>query len=304
MAAETSGSRANRVEDPSVLLDNLVWEDEAEDPDEKSKWLALARFNCLADWNKALHQGPWDFKGMALTIAKHDGFKNPESVKLDNIETWCQIHRLPNMVLKREQFVINMVQRIGEVMEVQIVLPNGFIGEFIRVRVKIDVSKKLTRFVGFTKAGVTEYYQVKFEKPPVFCFMCGLRGHWHEECVSGEHDKKDMECGSFILASLRGADGSRNSVRGTGRGSGRGSGTGDDDDEAATAERRGGPAGTRGHGRGKVRGFQARDPQINTTDAKHLHTSWRFNGTNAQFDLGAGGSLTWLVPHRRCGMMH
>ena len=31
-------------------------------------------FNCLADWNKALHQGPWDFKGMALILAEYDCF--------------------------------------------------------------------------------------------------------------------------------------------------------------------------------------------------------------------------------------
>ena len=54
--------------------------------------LFSVQFNCLADWNKALHQGPWDFKGMALIIDEYDGFKNPESVKLDKIETWCQIH--------------------------------------------------------------------------------------------------------------------------------------------------------------------------------------------------------------------
>ena len=65
---------------------------------------------------------------------------------------WCQIHQLPDMVLKREQFVKNMAQRIREVVELQIVLSNGFIGEFIRFRVNLDVTKKLTRFFGFTKA--------------------------------------------------------------------------------------------------------------------------------------------------------
>lgn len=124
--------------------------------------LFSVQFNCLADWNKAIHQGHWDFRGMALIIAEYDGFKKPETVKLDKIETWCQIHKLPDMVLEREQFVKNMAKRIGEVHEVQIVLPNGFIGEFVRVRVKLDVTKKLTRFVGFTKSGETEYYQVKF----------------------------------------------------------------------------------------------------------------------------------------------
>ena len=106
-APSSSGSRrADRMEPSQLLerlhleddeLDNLVWEDEVEDPEEKPKWLALARvlteksfsqgaligdmrgawnparevvwrrinanlfsvqFNCLADWNKALHQGP------------------------------------------------------------------------------------------------------------------------------------------------------------------------------------------------------------------------------------------------------
>ena len=218
------------------------------------------QFNCLAGWNKALHQGPWDFKGMTLIMAEYDGFKNPESVKLDKIETWCQIHKLPDTVLKREQFVKNMAQCIGEVMEVQIVLPIGFIGEFIRARVQLDVSKKLTRFVGFTKGGETEYYQVKFEKLPVFCFMCGLLGHWHEECGLGEHDKKDMEWGSFIMASPRGAGGNRNPARGAGRGSGHGPGAGGEDDDAEAGGRKGGLAGLRGRGRGFGRDMHAREP--------------------------------------------
>ncbi|XBI91979.1 hypothetical protein VPH35_029165 [Triticum aestivum] len=225
---DASRSRGKSSEDPSSLLerlhleedelDNLVWEEEVEEPEEKPKWLALARvltkksfsqgaliedmkatwnsrevvwhrinpnlfsiqFNCLADWNKAIHQGPWDFKEKALMIAEYDGFKNPETVKLDRIETWCQIHMVTDMVLKREQFVKNMAARVGEVTDLQIVLPNGFVGEFIRARVKLDVNKKLTRFVGFTKARETKFYQVKFEKLPVFCYMCGLLGHWHE----------------------------------------------------------------------------------------------------------------------------
>ncbi|KAE8809605.1 putative disease resistance protein RGA3 [Hordeum vulgare] len=108
---------------------------------------------------------------MALIIDEYDGFKKPETIKLDKIETWCQILKLPAMVLKREKFLKCMSSRIGKVLELQIVLPNGFVEEFIRVRVKLDVTKKLARFVSFTKAGATEFYQVKFKKLPVF-FIC------------------------------------------------------------------------------------------------------------------------------------
>lgn len=108
--ADGSGSRDQRMEETDKLLerlnlqdeetDDLVWEDELDVEEIKTKWLALGRlltmknfsqsaliadiraawnpaqaviwrrinanlfsiqFNCLGDWNKAMHQGPWDF---------------------------------------------------------------------------------------------------------------------------------------------------------------------------------------------------------------------------------------------------
>lgn len=115
-----------------------------------------------------------------------------------------------------------MAKRIGEVQEVQITLPNGFVGEFIRIHINLDVNKKLTRFVSFTRKGETEFYQVKFEKLPTFCYACGKLGHWHEECGSGEHDEKKFEWGPFILASRRGRGGSRGSGPSRDGGAGRG----------------------------------------------------------------------------------
>ena len=102
------------------------------------------QFLCLADWNKALHQVPWEFRGFgALIMAEYDGLLNPETIKLDKLETWSQIHKLPDAVLKNEGFVKNMAKRIGKVQELQITLPSGFIGQFIRVRVKLDVAQTL-----------------------------------------------------------------------------------------------------------------------------------------------------------------
>ena len=90
----------------------------------------------------AVHKGPWEFRGFgALIIAEYDGFSNPESINLDKIETWSQIHKLPDGVLKNEDFVKNMASRIGEVQELQITLPSGYVGQFIQVRVKLDVNK-------------------------------------------------------------------------------------------------------------------------------------------------------------------
>ncbi|KAE8810769.1 hypothetical protein D1007_12493 [Hordeum vulgare] len=232
------------VEDDEA--DDLVWEDEIDVEEIKPKWLALGRvltmkifsqsalitemkaawnpaqpvvwrrikanlfsiqFSCLADWNKAMHQGPWDFHGMALLTKEYDGFTNPKKVKLDRLETWCQIHMLPDGVLKSKSALHNLASRVGAVEEVHVTLPNRFIGDFIRARVKLDVTKKLTRAVGITKGGVTQKYLVKFEKLPTFCHACEFMGHWHEEYGSGEHDQSKFEWGRFLMAGRKGRGG-------------------------------------------------------------------------------------------------
>ena len=97
---------------------------------------------------------------------------------LDKLETWCQIHKLLNEVLKGKTFLENLAKRSDEVQEAQVTLPNGFIGEFIHVRLKLFVSKKLSRVVGIKKGGETVKYLVKFEKLPISC-------HAYELIVTG-----------------------------------------------------------------------------------------------------------------------
>ncbi|KAE8772007.1 putative disease resistance protein RGA3 [Hordeum vulgare] len=175
-------------------------------------------------------------------------------VKLGRTETWCQIHTVPDMVLKRDKFIKAMAAQIGEVLELQIVLPNGFVGEFVRARVRLDVNKKFTLFVSFTKAGQTDFYQVKFEKIPVFCYNCGLLGHSHEECGTGEHDTNNLEWGLFILSPRRGRGG-------RGRGQEHGPGRASDRDRNPSDE----PTNTFGRGRGAGR-------------TASRHNNWRDNG--------------------------
>jgi hypothetical protein len=235
--------------------DGFVWEDEAPDPTAKAKWLAVAKvhtsrgfsssalyadmrsawnpakevvwrkiddnlftvqFGCLGDWEKAMYMGPWLFRNnYALMMEKYDGFQNPRSIALNKVAVWTRVMQLPDNYLK-EPVIRGMCRKVGEVREVQITLPAGYIGEFVRVRIKIDVEKKLNRFVSVTRDKKKDWYQLKYEKLPVFCGACGLLGHWYQECGTGEHDESKLEWGSFLLA-----DGGRGSGRGwsSGRGS-------------------------------------------------------------------------------------
>jgi hypothetical protein len=76
--------------------------------------LFTIQFNCLVDWNKAMHEGPWLFREQALIIEEYDGFSNPRSIKLDCVTVMAQVHQLPDNYL-REQVIKGMCRNVGEV---------------------------------------------------------------------------------------------------------------------------------------------------------------------------------------------
>ncbi|KAE8803038.1 hypothetical protein D1007_21249 [Hordeum vulgare] len=186
---EGSGS-GNQMEDASKLLermnlqdeevDDLVWEDGIDAMEIKPKWLALGRLltsknfsqsaliaDMKATWNPT-QAVVWRRINANLYTMQ---FNFLEKVILDKLETWCHIHRLPDGVLRSMKAVENLVSQIGEVQEVQVALPNVFFGEFIRIRVKLDVNKKLTSAIGITKGGETEKYLVNMKKCPIFAML-------------------------------------------------------------------------------------------------------------------------------------
>jgi hypothetical protein len=116
---------------------NFVWEEEAYDPTEKAKWLAITKvrtsmgfspsalysnmrsawnfakevvwwriddnlftieFDCLGDWDKAMNREPWLFrKNYALMMEEYDGFQKPRSIVLDKITISARVMKLPTV---------------------------------------------------------------------------------------------------------------------------------------------------------------------------------------------------------------
>jgi hypothetical protein len=110
-----------------------------------------------------------------------------------------------------------MKKKVGKVEEVQTDVQGA--GNFVRVKVKLDVRNVLERFVSMSREGKREVFLLKYEKMPRFCATCGYIGHLHLECGSGEYVEKDLGWGDFMKA-----DWETWYVRGgnTGRGGGRG----------------------------------------------------------------------------------
>lgn len=94
---------------------------------------------------------------------------------LDKFVVRARVLRLPDNYL-HEEVIRGMCRPMGEILEVQIRLPAGYVGEFVRVRAKINVKKRLTRFVSTTKEEKRVWYQVQYEKLPTFVLIVDYLG--------------------------------------------------------------------------------------------------------------------------------
>jgi hypothetical protein len=96
-----------------------------------------------------------------------------------------------------------MAASIGEVCSVDLYALGASGTSFVRVRVKLDVNRPLTRFVGLHPEGVERLsFQVMYEKLPNFCEICGLFGHGDLECGDGVHCEADKQYGTWMVAPM------------------------------------------------------------------------------------------------------
>jgi hypothetical protein len=165
--------------------------------------LFIFQMHCLGDWKKVVHQGPWTFRGCGVMIEDYDGLTDPEKVVFNGMYVWAQIHGIPELY-RKEVVVDDLARRIGKAKEVQMAPKLFYEGNYVRIRVMIDTSKPLMRFVSLSVTGEgRKRLAVKYEKVPFFCKRCGLLGHDHEECGDGVWEEKDLQYGTWMLAMRR-----------------------------------------------------------------------------------------------------
>ncbi|KAM0854871.1 hypothetical protein ACQ4PT_050154 [Festuca glaucescens] len=161
--------------------------------------LFIFQMHCLGDWKKVVHQGPWTFRGWGVLIEDYDGLSDPEKFVFGGIYVWAQIHGTPELYQKQE-VIDNLARRVGKIKEVQMSPKLFYEGNYVRIRVRIDISRPLMRFVSLTLPEGKRRLAVKYEKIPFFCKRFGLLGHDHEECGDGVWTEKQLQYGSWMLA--------------------------------------------------------------------------------------------------------
>ena len=129
-----------------------------------------------------------------------------------------------------EQWGRKIAGMIGTVEKVDVDAQRRAWGPYLRAKVKIDITKPLRRGVALfsAKRKRTEWYEIRYEKVPNYCYSCGIIGHSSIECptpavrdadgllpygkdlrVSDDRKKKNSD--EYIQSSISAGQGNNNS---------------------------------------------------------------------------------------------
>lgn len=164
-----------------------------------SKNLMMVQAHCLGDWKRIMEDGPWLFRGYAVMLEEYDG-SIPSPPEPSKVQVWVQIHKIPPLY-RTEKIISQLAGRVGEVIKVEMEAISTSEGDFHRARVAVHATKPLTRCVKLAPEGrESMMLWVKYEKVPRFCAHCGLMGHSHLECGTGEYGEEELQYGTWMVA--------------------------------------------------------------------------------------------------------
>ncbi|XP_042964598.1 uncharacterized protein LOC122298810 [Carya illinoinensis] len=145
--------------------------------------IMLIEFDDECDKDRVIRDGPWSFDKHLVLVKEVEGHQQVHQIQFTEASFLVRLHDLP-FIARNEYMGSLLGSKIGKVIEVDIVKGEVAWGEFLRVRVAMDISKPLLRGklvnIGLEKP---VWIRFSYERLPNFCYCCGLLNHSHSECV-------------------------------------------------------------------------------------------------------------------------
>lgn len=134
---------------------------------------------------KALEDGPWMVGRDLVVVAEFDGAKKIDEVEFTSIPIWARVTGMP-LGLMTSAVGVMIGDMIGKFIEVEADDDGLVVGEFLRVKIRLDITKPLMRGVMIDVGdGVEEkpmWCPLCYEFLPDFCYICGVIGHTERGC--------------------------------------------------------------------------------------------------------------------------
>ncbi|CAI9769984.1 unnamed protein product [Fraxinus pennsylvanica] len=142
----------------------------------------FCEFESEADRSKVIRGEPWSFERRLIVLQEIDE-KSAPNAHPSHSAFWIQVHNLPFIFMNREIAEV-IGSQLGIYVEVDTDLSGSCWGSYMRIRVKLDVSKPLvaTMDLQLGSMGGTVEVEFKYERLPEYCTLCGYLDHGLKHC--------------------------------------------------------------------------------------------------------------------------
>ena len=143
----------------------------------------LIEFEDPWDKSRVLEGRLWDFEGSLFAVEDFDGMTPPGEIEFDKVSLWVRMINIP-LVCMCKEVGLQISAFLGTVEEVDTDEDGVRWGEYLRVRVKIDPMKPLSRGRTLMVQGKSvRVFFFQYEGLPRFCFQCGCISRGKEGCL-------------------------------------------------------------------------------------------------------------------------
>ena len=144
--------------------------------------LFLAILGSEEHLQEIIDKSPWSFDKRLILMKRFFGDISPAKVTFTHSLFWIRIFNIPIKSMNTDVGA-RIANEMGELTMVDAPKSGLAWGPFLRIRVRIDITKPLMRGKMIQIENLDADWAVfKYERLPIFCYCCGLLGHQDREC--------------------------------------------------------------------------------------------------------------------------
>lgn len=137
----------------------------------------VVQFTSTEDYLHALFNGPWMLADHYLLVQRWRPFFITNATIESKVAVWVRIPELP-LEFYNDRFLWRVGAKLGSLLKIDRLTSIQSRGQFARICVEIDLSKKLVPTIKVMGAVM----RLEYEGLHVVCFACGRYGHKQDSC--------------------------------------------------------------------------------------------------------------------------
>ena len=143
----------------------------------------MFKFSLEEDKRRVLARGSWHFDRALIVLQEPSGIGNLTEQHFSHVSFWVQLHNKPLMCMDTST-IQEIGAKIGKVEDVATDAIGDCFGEYVRVRISINITKRLKKILKIQQEDGGEISaRVIYEKLSEYCFCCGFIRHQYRECA-------------------------------------------------------------------------------------------------------------------------